>query len=170
MKHDFGQIYLDYGDNIYRFIYFHVRHKELAEDLTQETFYRVFKSLHTYKQNSSLETWIKKIARNATFDYFRRKKVIRFFSLGKIDMIDLNNQSPEVELLKTEGTTKLYNAISTLKKDYRDVLFLRKINENSIKETAYILGWTETKVKSTTVRAVGALKKEMIQMEEREVE
>jgi RNA polymerase sigma-70 factor, ECF subfamily len=70
-------------------------------------------------------------------------------------------------LLKTEGTKKLYEAIFNIKKDYQDVLFLRKINENSIKETAYILGWTETKVKSTTARAFAALKKEMLRMEER---
>jgi RNA polymerase sigma-70 factor, ECF subfamily len=167
LNRDLNQIYLDYSDNIYRFIYFYVRHKEVAEDLTQETFYRVYKNLHTYKHNANMETWIKRIARNATYDYFRRKKIIRFISFGKEDIIDTNNHSPEVELLKTQGTKKLYEAIFNIKKDYQDVLFLRKINENSIKETAYILGWTETKVKSTTARAFAALKKEMLRMEER---
>ena len=55
LKHDLNQIYLDYSDNIYRFIYFYVRHKEVAEDLTQETFYRVYKNLHTYKHNANME-------------------------------------------------------------------------------------------------------------------
>jgi RNA polymerase sigma-70 factor (ECF subfamily) len=166
MAADFEQIYLDYSDSIYRFIYIYVRHKELAEDLTQETFYRAYKNFNTYKKNANLSTWLRKIARNATYDYFRRKKIIQFLNFGKEEFVDLHNQSPEIQILNSEENTKLYNAIFNLKKDYRDVLILRRLNENSIKETAYILGWTETKVKSTMARAVAALKKEFLRTEE----
>ena len=69
--------------------------------------------------------------------------------------------SPEDELVRKDGLQDYTMHWRTLKKDYRDVLILRKINESSIKETAYILGWTETKVKSTMARAFAALKKEM---------
>lgn len=79
--------------------------------------------------------------------------------------MDTSNLSLEDELLKKDMTVRLYNALASLKPTYRDVLILRKINESSIKETAYILGWTETKVKSTMVRAFAALKKEMYRME-----
>ena len=98
---------------------------------------------------------------------FEGKGPSEFFSFGKEEIVDTNSPSPEDELLRKDGAERLYNALASLKKDYRDVLILRKINESSIKETAYILGWTETKVKSTMARAFAALKKEMHEQEGR---
>jgi RNA polymerase sigma-70 factor (ECF subfamily) len=159
------QVYLEHSNHIYRYIFLQVRQKELAEDLTQETFYKAFKNLHTFNKQASMSTWLLRIARNATYDYFRRKRIIQFFSFEKDDVVDSEISTPEEELLKKDGASRLYIALGTLKKEYRDVLILRKINENSIKETAYILGWTETKVKSTMARAFAALKKEMHERE-----
>ncbi len=93
------------------------------------------------------------------------KGLYRFFSLDSEVSEDTDNLSPEDELLKKDLTARLYNALASLKTTYRDVLILRKINESSIKETAYILGWTETKVKSTLARAFAALKKRNGQLE-----
>ena len=167
MEQSDESVYLEHSDRIYRYIFLQVRQKELAEDLTQETFYRAFKNWQSFKQQASLSTWLLKIARNATYDYFRRKRIIQFFSFGKEEIVDANSSSPEDEFIRKDSTEKLYNALDSLKKDYRDVLLLRKINESSIIETAYILGWTETKVKSTMARAFAALKKEMLEQEER---
>lgn len=161
MRKDFEQLYYNHSDSIYRFIYIYVHNHETAEDLTQDTFYRAFKNFDTYKGEANLATWLRKIAKNATYDYFRRKKVIQFLNFGKKEYIDLHNDSPEFQYIRSEEMIMLYNTIVGLKKNYRDVLILRKINEMSIKETAYILGWTETKVKSTMARAMAALKKEL---------
>lgn len=165
MEQDLERLYLENSDIVYRYIYFQVRQKELAEDLTQETFYRAFKNLHTFNKQASISTWLLRIARNATFDHFRRRRIIQFFSFGKEETVDLVNVTPEEKLLKKEITKQLYNAIDSLKKDYREIIILRKLNENTIKESAFILGWTETKVKSTMQRAFVALKKEMYRME-----
>ncbi len=167
MEQSEESIYLEHSDRIYRYIFLQVRQKELAEDLTQETFYRGFKNRQTFNKQASLSTWLLKIARNATYDHFRRKRIIQFLSFGKEEVADTRSSSPEDELLRKDGTERLYNALASLKKDYRDVLLLRKINESSIKETAYILGWTETKVKSTMARAFAALKIEMHEKEGR---
>lgn len=166
MEQSLEQLYLEHSNRIYRYIYLQVRQKELAEDLTQETFYRAFKNIHSFNKQASMSTWLLKIARNATYDYFRRKRIIQFFGFGKDELEDSNASLPEEKLLKKDEISKLYKALSTLKKDHQDVLILRKINENSIKETAYIFGWTETKVKSTMARAYAALKKEMDRMKE----
>lgn len=159
-------LYLEHSDRIYRYIYFQVRQKEVAEDITQETFYKAFKNFHTFKKQASVSTWLLRIARNATYDYFRRKRLIQFFSLGKEGEIDSKSFTPEKEFLKKDKTIQLYKALDLLKKDYRDVLILRKLNENTIKETAYILGWSEAKVKSTMQRAFAALKKKCIEWRE----
>jgi len=157
------QLYVEYSDRIYRYIFLQVRQKELAKDLTQETFFRALKNIHTFNNQASLATWLMKIARNATYDHFRRKRIIRFFSLDSEVSEDTSSLSPEDELLKKDLTARLYNALASLKTSYRDVLILRKINESTIKETAYILGWTEAKVK--LAQAFAALKKEMDRLE-----
>jgi RNA polymerase sigma-70 factor (ECF subfamily) len=160
MEESIEQLYLDNSDRVYRYIYLLVRHKETAEDLTQETFFKAFKSLNKFNNQASVSTWLLKIARNVAYDYFRRKKVIQFFKWGNENDIDTKNPSPESTAEKNEDLSQLYAALSRLKKDYRDVLILRKVDECSIKETAYILGWTEAMVKTKMTRGFEALRKE----------
>lgn len=166
MGEDVEQLYLDNSDSVYRFIYLLVRHKETAEDLTQETFFKAIKSFENFNNQASVLTWLLKIARNVTYDHFRRKRVIQFFTWGNENEIDSKMLLPENEIEKREDLSRLYDALSQLKKDYRDVLILRKVNECSIKETAYILGWTEAKVKAKMTRAFEALKNEFYAKED----
>lgn len=160
MVDDFEEVYLEYSDKIYGFIFLLVRHKETAEDLTQETFYKAIKRLDHFKNQASLLTWLLKIARNVTYDHFRRKRIIRFISLRNENEIVSKSPSPESTAVNKEEIAQLYSALSRLKNDYRDVLILRKVNECTIKETAYILGWTEAKVKAKMTRGFVALRKE----------
>lgn len=160
MVRDVEQLYLDYSDRVYRFIYLLVRHKETAEDLTQETFYKALKGFSQFNNQSTVLTWLLKIAQNVTYDHFRRKRIIQFFKWGNENDVDTKSPTPESSAEKSEDLTQLYEALSRLKEDYRDVLILRKVNECSIKETAYILGWTEAKVKSKMTRGFEALRQE----------
>lgn len=164
-REDFENLYRKESDRVYRYIFMLVRHSETAEDLTHDTFYRAFRNLHTFKNESSPATWLMRIARNITYDYFRRKRIIRFFSFEKEEVSDERLTSPELLIVEEEEVMQLFNSIRKLKKEYQDVLILRKIDESSIKETAYILGWTEAKVKGMTKRALDMLKKEMIKEE-----
>jgi RNA polymerase sigma-70 factor, ECF subfamily len=70
--------------------------------------------------------------------------------------------TPQKILLKGEEAKLLYESINKLKLEYQEVLILRKIKEFSIKEVSEILGWKESKVKTTTSRAMLALKKRII--------
>lgn len=154
------QLYRGYSDKVYSYIYFLVRHRECAEDLTQETFYKAYKGLDTFNKQASTITWLLKIARNVTYDYFRRKRVLQFFILEKEHDIETNVLSPESRFEHKEQLARMYDSLSKLKKDYQEVILLRKIQECSIQETAYILGWTEAKVKMKMMRALEALKRE----------
>lgn len=164
-RQEFEELYRKESDRVYRYIFMLVRHSETAEDLTHDTFYRAFRSLHTFRSESGYATWLMQIARNVTYDYFRRKRIIRFFSFGKKEVLDEKLTSPELLIIEKEEVRQLFNSIRKLKKEYQDVLILRKIDESSIKETAYILGWTEEKVKGMTKRAFDMLKKVMIKEE-----
>ena len=160
MDEEVERLFIAHNKTVYRYIYWLVKNKETAEDLTQDTFYKAFKNLHKFQGQSSESTWLLKIARNVTYDHFRRKGLISFLKWDSKNDVDTSSLSPESSILRSEELAKLYEAFDHLKKDYRDVLILRKVNERSIKETAYILGWTEAKVKAKAARAFEALKQE----------
>ncbi|WP_238473774.1 RNA polymerase sigma factor [Paenisporosarcina cavernae] len=132
MEMDLERLYFEYSDKVYHFIYILVRNKETAEDLTQETFYKAYKGLQHFNDQSSHSTWLLKIARNTTYDYFRRKRIIQFFTWGNEVVIDHQTLTPESSALRNETHSEIHTALLRLKKDYRDVIILRKINECSI--------------------------------------
>ncbi|WP_404469529.1 RNA polymerase sigma factor [Sutcliffiella horikoshii] len=157
---NFEDVYQKLSDKVYGYIYLMIGEAETAEDLTQETFLKIYKNMSSYRGQSTISTWVIAIARNKTIDYIRRKKRLSFFSLLKTPLIAQSDTPLEI-LEKGEAVVELYKVINQLKLDYKEVLILRKIKELSIRETAYVLGWEETKVKVITSRALAALKEKI---------
>ncbi|KOS66935.1 hypothetical protein AEA09_15655 [Lysinibacillus contaminans] len=155
---DQHQLYQQYQPAIYQYIFFLVQNKELAEDLTQETFYKCFKNIETFRQDAEINTWLHRIARNLAYDYFRRKKLIQFIPFAKV-YEGMTEDLPAQWVEHNEQMKELFNAMAKLKFAYREVLILRKIKGLSVKETSELLGYSETKVKNNTARAIEALRK-----------
>lgn len=164
----FTEIYNDYSEDVYRYIFYMVRDPQAAEDLTQDAFVKVYRQIHTFKSNSSIKTWIFKISRNVTLDHLKKKKPALFTDPQSLmDVIRQEQKSSVETIIQTEEVEAMYASLQNLKKEYREVLILRKINECSIKETAGILNWSEDKVKSMTFRALAKLKEDLLRKEER---
>lgn len=161
----FEQIYNEYSDKIYGYIFLLVNDKEVAEDLTQDAFIKAYRCLEQFNGESQLFTWLFKISRNVTIDYLRKRNRFKFFSIERYQF-ESEHHTPLEIIIKGEKITHLYEAIRNLKISYQEVLILRKIKEFSIKETAEILQWNENKVKITTSRALAALKKELMKRRE----
>lgn len=149
--------YALHSEQIYQFIYFLTFDKELTEDLLQETFIRAHEGRATYRGDANVLTWLRKIAKNLTFDHYKRKKIISFLPFHTVP------EPPTIEpsLLDTlqveELHRELYKELAKLKLEYRSAIILRKIEGLSIKETAETLGWSEAKVKNNTERGLKAL-------------
>lgn len=159
------KLYETYADDVYRYILFLLRDENLAEDLTQDTFLKVYIHHNQFKNQSSVRTWILKIARNIAFDHLRRTQKIQLDFNDLIELIS-DSATPEHDVLRKERVHSLYQALGELKPDYREVIILRKIHELSIRETALILDWTEDQVKAKQARALSKLKDVMLQTEE----
>jgi len=67
----------DHGDILFSYCVVRIGNKEIAEDLVQETFLSALKSLHTFKSQSSLQTWLVAILKNKITDYYRKKDVLK---------------------------------------------------------------------------------------------
>ncbi|MCT8138526.1 sigma-70 family RNA polymerase sigma factor [Anaerobacillus sp. CMMVII] len=161
------RIYDEYYRDVYHFLICFTGNRNDAEDLTQDVFIQVLKSLAKYNDQYRLKTWILTIARNVAVDHFRRQKFYSIFKDGFFTGLLSKGNSPDEALETKEQKEIVHGAISKLKPNYRSVLILRGINELSIRETAQILNCSEAKVKVDYFRALKKLKETLkITMEE----
>ncbi|OCA84191.1 hypothetical protein A8F94_15850 [Bacillus sp. FJAT-27225] len=153
-----------YGQRIQRLIYTYVKDKYIAEDLTQEVFIKVFQNLHLFRKESSLYTWIYRIAVNRAKDYLRTAWVRRTTSLLK-SMVKDNYISTENTYLKKAENKQLIDTILRLQIEYREVILLFYIEELTINEMSEILNIKETTIRTRLRRGREKLKK-LLQREE----
>ncbi len=160
-KEEIERWYDDHSDAILKFILMLVKDYQQAEDLTHETFVKAYLSYDSFQQNSSEKTWLFRIAHNVTIDYFRKQKplsLLKDFILSKTNP----NRLPQEMIELKETSLELYQALEKLKDGHRKVILLRKVQGFSVRDTATILGWSESKVKSTQFRAIPALRKQLV--------
>lgn len=150
--------YEEFGTSIFTYIFMNTKDYHLAEDILQEVFIKAYKNHKNFNVNSSFKTWIFKIAQNTTTDYFRKRNIFKYFKELTFNMLDSNPLPDDILQLNEDGM-HLYHALQKIKLDYRQVIMLRKIKGFSTKETAEILGWTESKVKTNLKRGLNELKK-----------
>lgn len=141
-----------YAETVYKNIFFMVKDHQIAEDLTQETFIKAFTRSKQFKGNAQVKTWILRIAYTTTMNYFRKKHPI-----AALFDLSISEKSAEDTFLKENDLEELYQAIAKLKLSYQQVIVLRKLQQLSVRETAAVLHWSESKVKMTLLRALKKL-------------
>lgn len=160
-KLEIANWYDEHSKSILSFILLMVKDYQQAEDLTHDTFVKAYLYHTSFNQHSSEKTWLFSIAHNLTVDFLRKRKPSKFFKEVFLLQKD-NNSVPEEMIRIKEESSELYRALGKIKDTYRKVIVLRKIKGFSIEDTAKILSWSESKVKSTLFRAIPALKKQLI--------
>ncbi|MCM3690587.1 RNA polymerase sigma factor SigX [Neobacillus niacini] len=162
MEAIFNDLYKKYHYELFNFLFYMVQSKEQAEDLVQEVYIRVLKSYQHFKGESSEKTWLIAIARNVAIDFFRKQKGLNQRMINKVEMIDLpirdESPLPEEMVFQSEDKKLMYHCLEKCTLDQKSVIILRYIQELSILETAQVLGWKESKVKTTQHRAIKQLK------------
>ncbi|MEH7388274.1 RNA polymerase sigma factor SigX [Bacillus sp. JJ1521] len=158
----FEELYEKYHHDVFSFLFYMVKNRELAEDLVQEVYIRVLKSYDRFEGKSSEKTWLFSIARHVAIDSFRKQKgwkqrIMDSFDWSRQEVKDFA-PLPEEIALQNEQVQMMYRCLDRCTSDQRMVLILRYIQSLSIAETAEALGWTESKVKTTQHRALKVLK------------
>ncbi|MGD9678611.1 MAG: RNA polymerase sigma factor [Vulcanibacillus sp.] len=131
-----------------------------AEDICQETFYKAYRSLYTFRdQEATFSTWLYTIAKNTTLSEIRKLKYTEVPLEENISNIQLSSLLlPEQELLKNEKVNKVRDAINRLPEKQRSVIILREYDQLDYKEIAQILDSTVSSVKSLLFRARSGIK------------
>jgi RNA polymerase sigma-70 factor (ECF subfamily) len=148
----FDQIYDEYEAPIYRFIYHMVGDSKQAEDLTQETFLKVFRALPNMGPNLKVSAWLYRIARNTCIDLLRRGRKIAW-----LPWQDLHYEVAAIEIADPQtlyGVTELVRAaLLRMPTRYRVALLLRAQEGLSYSELAQVLRIKEGGVKMYLSRA-----------------
>lgn len=147
-----------YNKDIYHFLVYYLGSSDV-EDLVQEVFIRAIKGFDNFQKKSSPKTWLFSIARNVGIDEIRKRKHLRMKQMIRFWEEQTDKETPEKILQLNENNRVLYQAIQSLKANYREVVILRGIKELSVSETASILNWNENKVRITYHRALKTLQK-----------
>lgn len=149
----------DYKDRIFRLALGIIKNRQEAEDITQEVFIRVFKSIGNFKSRSLLKTWIFRIAVNVSRNFLKKKKVT--LSLDAIELED-NNPSPLEGLEYREKLEGFMQAIGRLPFKQQTVTILRVQQDLDFKEIARIMKCTVGGARAHYFQALKKLRKLMV--------
>lgn len=159
MTPDFGQIYDEYAERIYRFVYYKTYHRELAQDITSSVFLRAIEKQDQFSdKKGSMAGWLYTIARNLVTDHYRKEK----------DLLDIDDvwdlKSSDEVALDVENRAQmeeLRTYLGELKAEQREVIILRIWMDLPYKEIAQTTGKSVASLKMSFARTVKHLKERM---------
>ncbi len=152
----FGLIYDHLAAKIYKFIYFRVGHKEIAEDILSDTFVKGWQKISQINSPAALSAWLYQIAKNNIIDYYRIKKEtvnitdVENFLEDEVNPIDDTNLNIEQK--------KLLEVLKELPEEQQEVIKYKFFEDLENEEIAYIIGKTEGAVRVIQHRAITKLK------------
>ncbi|MBT9778292.1 sigma-70 family RNA polymerase sigma factor [Clostridium sp. MCC353] len=152
MKLHFERIYQEQKNSVYGYLYYMTKNQQTAEDLSQETFLKVYLGMKKFKGECSEKTWCLTIARN-TFLSFARKKKPELLVEECPEQMDSHENIPEERVIEEENKREIAAAFSALNADDRTILLLRDYERLSYAEIAGIMGISEAVTKVRIYRA-----------------
>lgn len=152
----FAILYDHYIDSIYRFVYYKTRHKETAEDIVSQTFFKALQSIKKVDLEKSFSAWLYRIARNQVIDHYRQKRTHADID----DMWDLGEEADLIgDLDRSASFKKVEKYLKNLQPEERDIIILRVWQELSYKEISEVLGKSEGACKMSFSRSIEKLRK-----------
>ncbi|RMF55066.1 MAG: sigma-70 family RNA polymerase sigma factor [Calditrichaeota bacterium] len=164
---DFEEIYQSHGQQILNLIFRMTGNEEVARDLTQDVFLKVYENLSSFRQESQIFTWIYRIATNITLNYLKRSRKNYWVSLLDTPLKDLLrgettlphpereslSSFPESQMEKKEWEKIIWKLIQELPPKYRIPYVLHRYEGFSYKEIAEITSSSLSAVEARIHRA-----------------
>jgi RNA polymerase sigma-70 factor (ECF subfamily) len=169
---NFEELIERHQKRIYNLAYQYLRSPEEAEDVTQETFLRAYRNREGFRGESSIKTWLTRIAINLCLDVLRSKKRRRVIPWPHTRGSDEGDpvqaqefpdqeQDLEADAANRDLRNKVYKAMDMLSPQQRTVFILRHLQDMSLKEVVESTGLSEGTVKSQLFRGVRKIRREL---------
>lgn len=162
----YSELMRRYQRKILAFVYHMLKSSNmelLAEDLCSETFYKAFRSLHSFREvDASFSTWLYTIARNTVLSELRKQRSgsVPLEESGFVPIAPSEN-APEHAVLRSERVMLVRDAINNLPEKQRSAIILREYDQLDYQEIANILGQSVSSVKSLLFRARSSVKTQL---------
>lgn len=151
----FGALYERYFDRVYAFIVSRVKDRDVAEDLTSQTFHSALQNLPKYEwRGVPFSAWLFRIAANAMAD--------RWAQAGRERGTPAAEESESIDTDAIENRARLFALVRRLPPEQRRVVLLRFVEQKSVREIAAALQKTEGAVKQLQFRALQTLRTNMV--------
>ncbi len=157
----FADIVREYADGLMLYINSFTRNIHIAEDLTEEVFFKLAVKKPHFRKQSSFKTWLYSIGRNTALDYLRKESRYAKTSIEEHKDTQMEEESIELLYLKEEQKVKLHTCLKSLKPEYAQVLYLVFFEEFDNAQTAQIMKKTKRQTENLIYRAKAALKSKL---------
>ncbi|SFE00433.1 RNA polymerase sigma-70 factor, ECF subfamily [Paenibacillus catalpae] len=142
-----------YGQDVWNLAYVITRRHDLADDIAQDVFLKVYQSIGAFRGASSIRTWLLALTRNTAINYKRTAFMRRVLLVGRTAAHEGKSPSAEQEAMEQELTSEIWSAVLELPVKLREVLVLHARYEMTTKEIADALELPEGTVKTRLSRA-----------------
>ena len=152
---EFQEVYDLYFQDVYKYVFSLSRDPHVAEEITQETFFKALKSIDSFKGQCRLYVWLCQIAKNTYFSYGakRKRESPEWEPPDGVDMVE--------RLLEQETAFEIHKVLHKLPEPYKEVFSLRVFGQLSYKQIGILFGKTESWARVTYHRAKMKIKEEL---------
>ncbi|MDY4975454.1 MAG: sigma-70 family RNA polymerase sigma factor [Clostridia bacterium] len=157
MVQDFDEIYSQYFSEIYKFVLSLCQNPALAEEITQETFFKALKNIDRFKGNCKLSTWLCNIAKNTVYSHAKKQNKQVDYPLEML----LSQENIEEQFSDRETADAIHKVLHKLKEPYKEVFWLRVFGELSFSQIGALFDKTESWARVTYYRAKVLIKEEL---------
>jgi len=160
----FGELYSTYLDRIYRYVFYQVKDKTTAEDITEDVFIKAWKAISTCKGKAqTFSPWLFRIAHNNIIDIYRRKqKELSLETAIEIETVaDNDNGDGRLPVEKKQEQQQLMSTIACLPPNQRQVIILKFIEGLDNREIGQVMHKNQGAIRVLQMRALATLRQKV---------
>lgn len=158
---EFESIYNEYFKDVYLFLLGISGDEQIAEEITEETFFKALKAIHRFRGECDIRVWLCQIAKNEFYMYLRRIKQYDVADFSELEIEEKFFVNIEQQLIDSEMSLKIHKVLHELPEPYKEVFQLRVFGELSFDKIGEIFGKSANWACVTFHRARQKIQKEL---------
>jgi len=134
----FEEIYGEYFDDVYNYIYRLSGNRDIAEEITSETFFKALKAIDNFKGECEIRVWLCQIAKNSYYSFLKKSKRSVDINDADIENLSEQNESLEEQVIKNDQAERIRNILHLIDEPYKEVFMWRVFADMNFKQIGEI--------------------------------
>jgi len=130
----FEEIYGEYFDDVYNYIYRLSGNKDIAEEITSETFFKALKAIDGFKGECEIRVWLCQIAKNSYYSFLKKSKRSVDINASDIENLSERNETLEEQVIRNDEAQRIRNILHLIDEPYKEVFMWRVFADMSFKQ------------------------------------